>query len=163
MRLPNAQIQIWQPLRLASFQFVCLQVKVFLTWPPPHLVPLPPPPPSLSLFLEYRPTGLEKSSWDPDTHLRLNLTSDRLASHLLPVCIIQRVCLIFFYCQPVSDRGLCVWVSSEVEWSIVITQRRVAELRWAVLFAQVPNNVLLCTKPVPHCLTPYGGRHLLDP
>lgn len=66
--------------------------------------------------------------------------------------VIQRVCLIFFLTASLSQTEVCVWVSSEVEWSIVITQRRVAELRWAVLFAQVPNNVSLCTKPVPHRL-----------
>ncbi len=55
---------------------------------------------------------------------------------------------------------VCVCVSGEGEGSIAIRQQRVTELRWAVLFAQVPNNVSLCAKPVPHHLSPYGGRHL---
>lgn len=55
---------------------------------------------------------------------------------------------------------MCVCVSAEGEWSIAIRQQRLTELRWAVLFAQVPNNVSLCAKPVPHHLTPYGGRQL---
>lgn len=113
VRLPNAQIQIWRPLRLAPFQFVCLQVNVLLTWPPPQSH-------YLVLFgLEAHCAGKvqlrSRRSFGPYSDIWQTGVPP-------PACIIQRAFFreFFFNCQPVSEPLTEVCVCVCVCWSRMI-------------------------------------------